>query len=155
MGNKNLIIVLVVVLLLVFGGAFFLLGNKQQPQVSEESQEEEMTAETLSPGEIGLTFTAQSDKKAVKFSIAKASDIEHVEYTIVYTKQVNSEEVPEGLIGEIQGGKSPLGIDYRILGTCSAKVCRYDTVVSDVTLMLKITKTNGKIYSVEDSLSLE
>lgn len=155
MGNKNLVVVIVVVLLLIFGGAFFLLSNKQQAPVSEEAVEEELTAEILSPEEIGLTFSAQPDGKAVKFTIAKAGDIDHVEYTIAYTKEVNGEEVPEGLIGEIQGGKSTLGIDYRILGTCSAKVCRYDTVVSDVTLLLKVTKDNGKIYSVEKTLILD
>jgi len=35
-----------------------------------------------------------------------------------------------------------------IFGTCS-DVCHYDSGVTDIDLIVKITKTDGKIYQVE------
>ena len=65
--------------------------------------------------------------------------------------------MPEGLIGEIINSdeSTSLSTSYRELGTCSSKVCRFDVVVSPVRLILKVTKTDGKVYQVEDSLSLK
>jgi hypothetical protein len=153
--NKQILIG-VVILIAVLGAGYYFLAPKtsKEPVVTEVMEEE--TVETLTAEEIGLTLSARADKKAVRFEVAKASDISHIEYQIGYTKEVSGEEVPEGLIGEINNEDydEEVGIDYRELGTCSSKVCRYDKVVSDVTITLKITKKDGKIYQTDATLSL-
>lgn len=150
--NRNLVIG---ALALVLIGAAFYYFFTNKPKIEENLTQQEEIVPTITPQDLGLTFTARADKKAVLFSMRNPGDIALVEYHISYTKQVNDEQVPEGLIGEVRPkvGAS-IAIDYRELGTCSAKVCRYDKVVSDVKLTLKISKTDGKIYQAESSLTL-
>lgn len=147
--------VLAIILIAVVG--VFIFNKKSSAPIVSSPQEEEEQIFTLKPEDIGLIFSLRPDKKAVKFGIEKARDISRVEYQIAYTKQVTGEDVPEGLIGEITNSEASasLSTSYRELGTCSSKVCRFDVVVSDVRLILKVTKTDGKVYQVEDSLSLK
>lgn len=147
--------VLAIILIAVVG--VFIFNKKSSAPIVSSPQEEEEQIFTLKPEDIGLIFSLRPDKKAVKFGIEKARDISRVEYQIAYTKQVTGEEVPEGLIGEIINSdeSTSLSTSYRELGTCSSKVCRFDVVVSDVRLILKVTKTDSKVYQVEDSLSLK
>lgn len=156
MKNKNILIICAVVLVLVTLGAgtFILSKNKSAEKKSEKLFIEEETFEEISSQDLGLIATLRPDKKAIKFEITNASDIESVEYQISYTKELNGEEVPEGLIGEAVPENGELTIAYREFGTCSSGVCRYDKVTSDIKLTLKITKINGKIYQAEETVSL-
>src|SRR3989344_4124556 len=156
MKNRNTIIAAVIGGFLVLGitGYFFLNRLSQQPQsetATKPEVEEETVIHTIDPSELGLVFTLRSDKKAAKFEIENAKDIQNVEYQISYTKEINGEEVPEGLIGEAKSkvGQNTISIAYREFGTCSSGTCRYDKVVSSVKLTLKITKIDGRIYQAE------
>ena len=157
MKNNKLIIIVGVIILavLVSGGYFVISSNKQSsnkqaqtPQIQDEA------AEPISAKEIGLKLTIRDDKKAIKFSIENATDIESVDYQISYTKEVKGEEVPEGLIGEAKPEDGKIEIKYREFGTCSSGTCRYDTVVSPIKVTLKIVKTNGKVYQTEESIEI-
>jgi hypothetical protein len=140
--KKVLISVVLVVLLLVGGGAYAFLGNKTQTskQPAQASSEDEQPVLTLKPEDIGLTMQLRNDKKAV-------------EYQLSYTKEVDGEQLPEGLIGDAKfnPGDKQIAIEYRELGTCSKNVCRYDKVVSPVKVTLKVTKDDSKVYEVESS----
>lgn len=158
MQQKNVLIGAIVILVfLILGGYYFFFAKSQsKPQEQPEPIVEEETIPTIIPEDIGLEFTLRSDKKAAKFVINNAEGIESVEYQISYLKEVGGEEVPEGLIGEAKPKTSSntISIDYREFGTCSSGVCRYDKVVSPVKLTVKITKTDGKVYSTEQTLTL-
>lgn len=158
MKDKKIITSLTVLLICLLGGGYYFLSSNSKPNakpVSIQQQEEEVIP-TIVPSGLGLKMFLRSDKKAMKFEIENGKDISLIEYQISYTKEINGEEVPEGLIGEAkpEEGSSKISIDYREFGTCSRSVCRYDDVVSAVKLILKITKTDGKVFSTEDSLSL-
>jgi hypothetical protein len=63
--------------------------------------------------------------------------------------------VPEGIFGLMniaEDGRKDT--DFREFGTCSAGKCRYDNVTSDVTLVLKVTKKDGKVYQVKKIVKL-
>lgn len=157
--NKNLLIAIVsVVVIGLAGGAYYFFSSASKPSAKPVSiqQEDEQVIPTMSPSDLGLKMSFRSDKKAMKFEIENGKDISLVEYQISYTKEINGEQVPEGLIGEARpkDGSSVINIDYREFGTCSRNVCRYDNVVSAVKLTLKITKTDGKVFSAEDTLNL-
>ncbi len=157
--NKTILIALLVLVVIAVagGGYYFVLAKKASPHVVQhpKSTDEETPVLTLLPSDVGLVFTKRDDGKAVKFSLNN-DNIQSVEYQISYTKKVNDEEVPEGLIGDstVSSGADKGSIGYRERGTCSANKCTYVNVVSGVKLTLKITKNDGKVYQVEDSLSL-
>lgn len=155
MKNKTVVVgVLALIVLLLIGGYLLFFAKKEASPRSPLPAQEQEVVETVPPQDIGLQFTLRPDKKAAKFTM-QAQSIASVEYQIFYTKEVNGEEVPEALIGEVRptAGAESIGIDYREFGTCSVKVCRYDKVVSSVTLILKITKTDGKILQTETALT--
>lgn len=158
MKNRTLIIVAVVALLLIVGGGIFVLSsknsvNKSQNSVPEITQE---VIPTVMPADIGLKISLRNDGKAMKFEIGNVAGISLVEYQISYMKEVNGEQVPEGLIGEVKvkPGDKKITTDYREFGTCSSGKCRYDKVVSAVKLTLKITKDDGSVLSSEETTQL-
>ena len=145
MKNKNLIIVVVIVLILLVGGGIFL-ATKKSPKLAVPTQQSEEIL-TLSPSDIGLSLTMGNDGKRVVMEIVKTEGLTSIEYQLSYTSKG---DIPRGVIGtaEVKGNNIKKEI---ILGTCS-DVCHYDQDVSDIKLILKITKTDGKIYQVEKSL---
>ncbi|MCL5020042.1 MAG: hypothetical protein M1426_06225 [Patescibacteria group bacterium] len=155
MDKKVIIIVGVVVLLLLGGGGYMVLSKNSasKPAPTPVSQEEE-TVQDISSKDIGLKLEFRPDKKAIRFVIDNASDIQTVDYQISYTKEVNGENVPEGLIGDAKPEDGKIEIKYRELGTCSSGVCRYDKVSSPIKVTLKVTKTDGKVYKAEDSIEI-
>lgn len=145
----------VVVVGLVVVGAWLVLGRKavkQGPEIMDQTQ----NVLTLSPEDIGLSIAFRADNKAMKFNVANANGINSVEYQISYTKNLQGENVPEGLIGtvDMNPGDKTASIGYREFGTCSSGVCRYDAVVSPVKLTLKIIKSDGKVYQVEKTVTI-
>jgi len=153
--NRKLIAAVAVFLvLIVLGGVFFLTKNKTSP-LPEDKITEDSGLPKLTPEDIGMVVTVRADGKALMFKLTKASDIERVEYTIEYEKEIEGETVPEGIFGEMNIGQDGrTDTDYREFGTCSSGVCRYDDVVSDVTIMLKVTKKDGKDYEVKKVVKL-
>lgn len=157
MKDKKIIIGLVAVFLLVVGGGgYYVLSSNQTTgePAEEEAQAIEDTVPTLTPEQIGLTLTARADNKAVKFAIAKATDITSVEYEISYMAEG---DIPRGAIGKVDAmpGESTIESKFIDLGSCSAGRCKYDVGVTSVTFTLKVTKTDGEVYQVEKSLALE
>ena len=155
--NWYIIAAVVVALIVLVGGGVWLLASKktatqQIPAFSDQTQQ----VLTLQPDAIGLSVAFRSDNKAMKFTVGNASGINSIEYQISYTKSLQGQNVPEGLIGtvDMNPGDKTAGIGYREFGTCSSGVCRYDTVVSPVTLTLKIVKSDGKIYQVVKTVTI-
>lgn len=158
MKNRNVIIGAVIAVVIVAAGAYFFLNgsSSRQSETTAAPEIQETVIPTINPLDLGLTFSLRSDKKAAKFEITNVKDIQNVEYQLSYTKEINGEQVPEGLIGEAKPrtGESIIAIAYREFGTCSSGTCRYDKVVSSVKLTLKITKIDGKIYQAEKTVDL-
>lgn len=161
--NKVVLIVIgVVAAIAVLAGGYFFLASRNATD-EDTGFIEEQIVEKISAEEIGLTMEAKSDKKAVKFLIEKADGIESIEYQVTYEADSTAAEkseggeprVQRGITGEarIDGG-STFESEWLDLGSCSKNVCRYDTGVSEVMLTLKIVKSDGKVYEVEQTLEL-
>lgn len=162
--NRTVQIVLVVLLLVVAVGGYVLVANNANSKSTQDQTVNDNSVQMLSPKEIGLKLEASPDKKKVRFTIAKASDIKAIEYELTYdansTAQEQSEgsdaRVQRGITGQanISSGASSYQSSWLILGSQSANVVRYDTGVKSVSITLKITKSDNKIYQVQDKLSL-
>lgn len=154
--NKKFIAAVAVFLILVvLGGAFFLSRNKSTVSNNINNGIAESDLPVLSPEEIGMEVTLRPDGKALMFEITKADDIQSIEYTIEYEKEIDGERVPEGIFGLMNIAEDGITkTDYREFGTCSSGRCRYDNVVSDITIILKVTKKDGKDYQVEKIVQL-
>jgi hypothetical protein len=96
---------------------------------------------------------ALNNNKQVVFTIAKSDGITAVEYELTYTA---ADEQQRGVIGQVEDLEegNPIESKPLDLGSCSSGVCKYDTGVTSVDLLLKVTK-GGKDYQVKDSLILE
>ncbi|MBU3978603.1 hypothetical protein KJ980_02590 [Patescibacteria group bacterium] len=165
--NKiTLSIIGVIILLFILGGGYFLFTRQSasKPPADKNQSVIDNGPEDLSPGDIGLTLTASQNKKQVKFSIDKLSGIKAVAYQITYeadsTKQEISEggdpKIQRGIIGDVKfkSGDSSYESPWIDLGSASKNVVRYDSGVDSVTILLKITKDNNKVFQVEDKLNL-
>lgn len=145
----------IVFLLALLGGGYFIFFQKPSPEPVEpqEEVEEEVVVSTVSPEDLGLTFVARSDKRAVKFTITEIKDIKAVDYEISYLAKG---DIPRGAIGhiEVKPTDKKIETNYIDLGTCSSGRCKYDEGVESVKLILKIVKQDGKSYSAEKSLDL-
>lgn len=150
--NKKLlgIIIGVIVLLLVVGGAVFAFkGHSSSSSDSTDSMMDTTSLPTLQPEDIGMVVTLRKDNKAVMFELTKADDIKHVEYTIEYKAKTDEGIANQGILGEMNIAQDGITkTDFREFGTCSAGKCRYDNIVSDATITLKVTKKDGKDYQV-------
>jgi len=155
MKNKNLIIGIIVICLVLFvGGGYFVLSSKKTstiPAPSVVPQPPEETVDTLLPEDIGLSLTATPDNKKVIIQVTNIEDISSLDYELSYTAKG---DIPRGVIGQIdiKAKKSPVKQEI-VLGTCS-DVCHYDKEVSDIKLVVKVTKLDNKIYSVEKTLDI-
>ena len=167
MKNKNLVIgIAVVLILVVLGGGYFLFAKKSGSSSTQQSTQgqDSMTAQTLDPEAIGLSLTATSDKKKVQFKISKLQGIKSIEYELTYQANATAQEKAEGSDAQVQrgitgdakinSGDSSYDSPALDLGTCSSGTCHYDTGVTSVDLVLKVTKTDGKVYQVEKKLDL-
>ena len=135
----------------------FLIYNYIRSQSTPTTLlDEEKQVKQVDSSEIGLELSLRSDKKAVIITATKLSGIASIEYELTYDAQVTEEgeahSVPRGAIGKltIRGGEASAEVD---LGTCSASVCKYDKVVSDIKVILKVNYENGEVGQVEDKIS--
>lgn len=156
MKQKQVIIIGVVVLLLALGIGYFVQSSQQSksPQTTEASQVEEDVVQNLSAKELGLSIETRNNNKEVKFVIANPKGISVYEYEISYTAEGS---LPRGLTGgpfEVEPDETKIDSGYKVLGSCSSGKCKYDTGISEIKLVLKITKTDGKVYSAEQTLEL-
>jgi hypothetical protein len=62
---------------------------------------------------------------------------------------VSGQSIPRGTIGHVDVKTPGQTITQKmVFGTCS-DVCHYDTGITQVQLIVKVTKTDGKIYQVQ------
>ncbi|KKP95599.1 MAG: hypothetical protein US77_C0001G0022 [Microgenomates group bacterium GW2011_GWC1_38_14] len=142
------------VAVLLIGLFLFTRSNNRASQAPIPNQFSTEELPKLSPEDIGMVVTVRSDKRAVMFELKKARDIKHVDYEIRYNHLVEGEQVEEGILGVMNIAEDGITkTDFRTFGTCSA-TCRYDIGVSDVMIILRVTKTDGKQYQVEKSVEL-
>jgi hypothetical protein len=155
--DKKVLIAIAVIILLLAGGSYYFLGMQKPKPVEQVEDVDEFAVEELSPADIGLDFVFRNDGKAGKIIIGKPKGIKAMEYQLSYQKNQEGEDVPEGLIGEIDLTKIVDGkveTEFREFGTCSSGKCRYDTVTTPIKVTLKITKDDGKVYQSEKSFEL-
>ncbi len=162
--NGKIMAALVAVLLVVSG--YLLFAGK--PKVAEEPVAQDQSLKSISAEELGLTMEASPDKTKFKFVVAKIGDIKTIDYDIVYEADLPLSEQVEGSeprtqrqIGgqitedEIKKGNGKYESKWIDLGSCSRNVCKYDQGVTSIEMVLKIVKSDGKIYQAEKTLELE
>lgn len=150
MKNRNLIIALGVGLVIVVVGGFLVLRSdkSEAPEPQQTTVEEQIV--TLKPEDIGLTLTATSDNRKVIMEVESTTGISALDYELSY---ISKGDIPRGVIGHVDVQEGKKVTQQITLGTCS-DVCHYDEDVSDVKLILKVTKTDGSTAQVESSLEL-
>lgn len=151
MKNKKILITVIAVVVLIIVGTtvYVLTQNKQSGEVIEEEIVQEIPK--IDASEIGLTLEAGADGNRVIMTITETEDLTAVDYELSYLAE---EDIPRGTIGHVDVEEPGEVIEQEmILGTCS-DVCHYDEGVSKVDLLVKITKTDGKVYQIEESLDL-
>ncbi len=148
--NQKIIIgAIAVLIILIIGGGGYILSSKKAKPVSNIPVQTEEVIPALTPDSIGLTLSMSSDKKKVIMEVSKTDDIDSLDYTLSYTSKGN---VPRGVIGHVDVTTKGETVKKEIImGTCS-DVCHYDKDVTNIKLVLKITKTDGKVYQSEKSL---
>lgn len=161
--HSTAIIGCIVVIVVIVIGAFILISHNSQ-KAAQEATVIDNSVQTISPSAIGLKLEASSDKKEIRFTISKASDIKDIEYELTYVANSTAEErsegsdarVQRGITGDesIQAGSATYQSSWLILGSQSANIVRYDTGVKSIDITLKVTKIDNKVYQVQDSLNL-
>ena len=164
------VIVLLVVLILG-GGLWYFIAAKSSSNQANQSQENSLggqtqTIGTLSPSDIGLQLVLRSDNKAVKFIANKLGGVKSLEWNFTYQADIPLSDQNQYNQGQkvtqefgsdspvILNGKTSYESQFRELGTCSSGVCRYDSGVTSVQLEMKVTKLDGSIYKVDDSINI-
>jgi hypothetical protein len=155
--NKMVLIAAgVVVLILVLGLVLFMVLGKGSGANNQtaNAQPTEVPVLTLQPSDIGLAFAPDASLQKGTMTISKTSDITSVDYQLTYTAIVTGQPVARGTIGHVDVKNPGQTITQSmVFGTCS-DVCHYDTGITDVKLIVKVTKTNSNIYQVELPVTL-
>lgn len=152
MNDKKLIIVSVIGLVILVGIGVLALSSskKTEPAPVEQIPVEEQILE-IKPEDIGLVLSASSDNRKVILEITKIEGLSALDYELSYTSKG---DISRGVIGHIEIKQEGKPIKQEVvLGTCS-DVCHYDEDVTDIKLILKVTKTDGSTSQVEKSLEL-
>lgn len=166
--NKNILIIIAVIVIVVVAGLgvryFLFMDHGSVPTVPTQTKVLDSGPKNLPPDEIDLGLAASADSKKIQFTIGKLSDIKAVSYELTYEADPPESERSEGAEGRIQrgvtgdakfkSGESSYTSPWLDLGSCSKNVCKYDAGVNSVDLILKITKNDNKVYSVQKNLTL-
>jgi len=150
--NKKILIPLVAVIVLVLiGGGVYLFNARRSSSNPTDIQPTIEVIPTIIPSEIGLSLKASADGKRVIMTITNTKDLTGVDYELSYTAKGN---IPRGAIGHVDIKEPGQSVNQEIvLGTCS-DVCHYDQDVKSVKLVVKVTKTDGKVFQAEEKLDL-
>lgn len=155
--KKNALIIGVIAVVVLGIGGYFIWARSQNQGLTPRG-EELQNAKQMASEDVGLELSLRSDKKAVIIKATKIDGIKSFEYELTYDAEVTEDGetivVPRGAVGEltIRGGVASAEVD---LGTCSANVCKYDKVVSNIKVVIKVNFENGEIGAVEDTIPLE
>ena len=149
--DKKILGILTAVLLILLGGYFLFFANKTSTKTPATQEFQQQEIPTISAEELGLTLTSGFANKTVILTVTNTGGLKLLEYELSYTSKGN---IPRGAIGQIEIKNPGKPIKQEItLGTCS-DVCHYDEGVSDIKLILKVTKNNGKVFQAEKRLEL-
>lgn len=140
----------IVVLLVLFLGFLFLSNKSSNNQNNQDTSAlpTQIPVPTITADSLGLTLKAGAGGKTVIVTLANVTGITAVEYELSYTSKG---DIPRGAIGQLDLTKKPVSKEIT-LGTCSDK-CHYDEEVSNIKIVLKITKDDGKVYQAEQALA--
>ena len=142
--NRKFQIAAGVVVLVLVGGflVFKNLAVNSQQAVNNNVLPTEAPIPTITADQLGLTLEAGPAKKTIIVTVKNTSGISAIEYELSY---ISKGDIPRGAIGQMDLGKTP-SVKEITLGTCS-DVCHYDTDVSNIKIILKITKDDGNVFS--------
>lgn len=154
MSRNTVIIIIVAVVILLGGGGFYLASRNTQKGPTPTPTPDSQQVLTLQPSDIGLILAGIDTGKfaghGISINILKIADIASIDYQLSYTAKGN---IPRGAIGHVDIKPSDTKFMQQLpFGTCS-DVCHFDSDVSDVKVTMKITKNDGKIYSVEQAFN--
>lgn len=141
--------VAVVALILIIISVFLLTRGSTSSQTAEQAMPTEIPVLTLQPSDIGLTLVEAANMQTATMEITKTNDIASIDYQLSYNALVSGQNIPRGTIGHVDVKTPGQTISQRmVFGTCS-DVCHYDTGITGVQLIVKVTKTDGKVYQVQ------
>lgn len=147
MKNNKLLFVGGAVAIVLLVGGLVVLNNKSTSQTTTPSVVEQ-SVPSIDSKDIGLTLKPGIDSQRVVMGVANTDDIASLDYELSYTAKG---DIPRGAIGHVDV-KSGQKVSHEMyLGTCS-DVCHPDSDISNIKLIVKITKTDGKVYQAEASL---
>lgn len=137
--------------LVILLGSYFLFFKGTSSNQNTTPTVAEQSVPTISAESIGLTLKPGSDGHRVIMTVTKTNDINSLDYELSYTAKGN---VPRGIIGnniEVKKGQNLVQDIY--LGTCS-DVCHPDSEVTNIKVIVKVNKSDGKIYQAEAKTQL-
>lgn len=147
--NRKLLIGIVAALVVVAAGGYFIFGRSNSQTTTSGIQEQ--TIPTISASEIGLTLTPSADKHKIVIEVDNTKDISSIDYELSY---LSKGDIPRGALGHVDvktPGQSIKTDAY--LGTCS-DVCHPDSEVHNIKVIVKVNKTDGKVYQAEATTEL-
>lgn len=138
----------------VIAGFIFFQNSKKTEEIVDDGTIEEQAIE-ISPEDIGLVLTPNSNNTEVVMMINDTSKFSSFEYEMNYDAEVDGEIVPRGAIGsgEVEDGK-PIKREITI-GTCSSGKCKYDTGVTKISFIIRLNLKDGQTGIVKKDLDLE
>lgn len=164
MKDKRIVIGIVAAVVLLLGGGMYVASSQKSQDAEIQTTLEDNSVPKLKPEDIGLELVLSDDSKKVKFTADKLGDVKTLEWSFAYEADIPLADRGEGMdegqkvTQEFSGEATVKGSSYesvfRELGTCSSGKCRFDTGVEKVELLMKVTKKDGKVYEVTDSISL-
>ncbi len=135
--------------LIIVGVVMLTKGPASSPNAPQGAVPTEVPVLSLQPGDIGLTLVEAANMQTATMTITKTDDIASVDYQLSYNAIVSGQSIPRGTIGHVDVKNPGQTITQKmVFGTCS-DVCHYDAGITQVQLIVKVTKTDGKIYQVE------
>ncbi len=151
MKNKNVLVTGIIVLVLVVGG--FMLTSRGD--ADKKKSVNDITTlpdnEVIPTVDASVLVTLTADKLLHEATLTVDSYPEgttSIEYALSYDASVDGENVPKGVIGDFELDPKSTKVTKQVtLGTCSSGTCKYDKIMSKVTVDLKFKGTYGaKIY---------
>lgn len=149
MNRKTLLITGAAVLVVLIAGYFVFFAGKSSNQSATPAIVEQ-TIPTISADSIGLTLKPGSDSHRVVMTVSKTDDLNSLDYELTYTSKGN---IPRGVLGQVSIKSGQQAVSDIYLGTCS-NVCHPDSDVTDIKIIVKVTKSDGKVYQAEATTSL-
>ena len=140
----------IVLVIIVLVAGFLFLSHKTASQTNQtgvDALPTQVPVPTISASDLGFTIKYGQGGKTVIASVANIDGISGIDYELSYTSKGN---IPRGAIGSFDLTKKPVSKEIT-LGTCS-DVCHYDQNVSNIKIVLKITKTNGNVFESQATL---